>query len=420
MFSIAAIQLITAIFLVCYIPRILCWFASFKQQKKLVNHKKNKLALVIPARNEGETIIPLLKSIKRQTYSTENFDVFIIVKEKDDPVHEYAKMINAKVYVDEKQTSKGDCLDYGFKTILAKFPNKYDGYILVDADCILEDNFIEEMNNSMLSGADIINAKKLVKNYYEENQKNVNLVTSCNGLIWTLMDDMGNRWKSDHGLTTMTVTTGILFSKKIMQEWGGWNYRSTLTEDMELQRDCTVKGYKTFYYSHAKIYMEESPILSETNKRRSRWMNGLINADFIYAEDMLKKHSFKSLADNYFIFSLWIVYVYIALLLIIGVGSLAFSVFSVFSGNGFLHFFETGMLALSMVYLSFFIMTFVAILVDWDNIKLNNFGKLALLFVHPLFYMEYIRIVASTILIRKPMQWDEIKRLNSDPVSKVK
>jgi len=129
MIEIKLLKLVTFIFIILYIPRMHCWFASLKKQKRLYNLKNNKLALMIPARNEGKTIIPLLQSIKDQTYSNNNFEVFIIVKDAKDPVIEYAKMVNAKIFVDTTQTSKGDCLDYCIQHILHDYPNVFDGYV---------------------------------------------------------------------------------------------------------------------------------------------------------------------------------------------------------------------------------------------------------------------------------------------------
>ena len=246
MFSFGTVNLIFVVFVILYLPRIWCWFGSFKKQKRLYNSKKNKLALIIPARNEGKAVLSLFESIENQSYDRSNFDVFVVVKEYDDPVIEYAKAIGAEVFVDVNQTCKGDCLDSTIKILLKEKPGVYDGFLIVDADCVLDSKFMEEMNNAMESGADVINAKKLVKNYLPGNQQNCNWVTACNGLIWTFMDDMGNRWKSDHGFTTVTVTTGILFSKKLVEKWGGWIYRSTLTEDMELERDFCMRIIKSF------------------------------------------------------------------------------------------------------------------------------------------------------------------------------
>lgn len=412
MFSFGTVNIIFVVFVILYLPRIWCWFGSFKKQKRLYNSKKNKLALIIPARNEGKAVLSLFESIENQSYDRSNFDVFVVVKEYDDPVIEYAKAIGAEVFVDVNQTCKGDCLDSTIKTLLKEKPGVYDGFLIVDADCVLDSKFMEEMNNAMESGADVINAKKLVKNYLPGNQQNCNWVTACNGLIWTFMDDMGNRWKSDHGFTTMTVTTGILFSKKLVEKWGGWIYRSTLTEDMELERDCALQGYKTFYYSHAKIYMEESPSLEMTNRRRTRWMTGVTHSDLLYGPKLLKKEkSFRTIANNYYVLCLWVVYGFVASMIVIGSVNLIAGFIAMFSATYSLHYFAMTMYCFLGIYFIFFVLTAMAMFVSREQITLGFWDKIKLLFIHPLFYMKYISIVSKALINRKPQTWEVIERI---------
>ncbi|MBO5482977.1 MAG: glycosyltransferase family 2 protein [Spirochaetaceae bacterium] len=412
MFSFGTVNLIFVVFVILYLPRIWCWFGSFKKQKRLYNSKKNKLALIIPARNEGKAVLSLFESIENQSYDRSNFDVFVVVKEYDDPVIEYAKAIGAEVFVDVNQTCKGDCLDSTIKILLKEKPGVYDGFLIVDADCVLDSKFMEEMNNAMESGADVINAKKLVKNYLPGNQQNCNWVTACNGLIWTFMDDMGNRWKSDHGFTTMTVTTGILFSKKLVEKWGGWIYRSTLTEDMELERDCALQGYKTFYYSHAKIYMEESPSLEMTNRRRTRWMTGVTHSDLLYGPKLLKKEkSFRTIANNYYVLCLWVVYGFVVSMIVIGSVNLIAGFIAMFSATYSLHYFAMTLYCFLGIYFIFFVLTAMAMFVSREQITLGFWDKIKLLFIHPLFYMKYISIVSKALINRKPQTWEVIERI---------
>ena len=49
------------------------------------------------------------------------------------------------------------------RDILAKDPDYYDAYIIIDADCVLDKRYCEEMNNALSKGADVYSSKKLVK-----------------------------------------------------------------------------------------------------------------------------------------------------------------------------------------------------------------------------------------------------------------
>lgn len=404
---------ITIIFLILYFPRLIGWFGWIFPQKKLSCDRKHRFALIVPARDEGRAVLPLFQSIKEQSYGRECtkeagerlFDTYVIVKNPHDEVIDYAKEIGARVYVDEEQKSKGDCLDYCIRHILMS-GRKYDGYMIVDADCRLDADFMKNMNDALESGAQVITARKLVGNYkINECSHNVRSMTACNhitcqnGLIWSIIDELGNRFKSAMGFTTMPITTGILIRGDLVEEWGGWNYRQTLTEDMELLRDCACKGIRTFHYSYAKLYLEEAPSHADTNKRRTRWMTGMVEADRIYCRELFKRHGLWAFVDNYYILSLWIVYAYI--------GTLSAAVFfNIITLN-----FWQAAAAFLLIYIAFFALSVMAVLADWKNIGLSLAGKLGLMLMHPFFYMEYIFIVARAVLGLKPKSWEKIGRV---------
>lgn len=392
------IMAITILFLIVYFPRVAGWFAWMKPQGLLKADKQHRFALIVPARDEGRAVLPLFASIEAQSYKKEIFDTYVIVKNPNDEVIGYAKDINAYVYVDEEQKSKGDCLDYCIRHILAS-GRKYDGYIIVDADCRLDNGFLENMNDAMKTGAKVITGRKIAGNYTCGNRGAVNAVTCLNGLIWSIIDELGNRYKSAVGLTTMPITTGILICGDLVEEWGGWNYRQTLTEDMELLRDCACKGIKTFHYSYARLYLEEAPSHTDTNRRRTRWMTGMVEADRIYYRELFKRRGLWALIDNYYILSLWIVYIYIGVLSA-----------TVFYSLLTLHFPEA-LAAFLLIYTAFFALSVMAVLADWNNIGLSWVKKLCLMLIHPLFYMEYIFIVGRAVLGIKPESWEKIGRV---------
>ena len=398
--------------LITYMPRMRGWFASFKKQEKLVSKKQNKMAICIPARNESSVIVDLLKSIQKQTYSADNFDVYIMVQDPNDPTVELAKMVNATVYVVTDQTCKGDTIDYCFQDILKKYPNKYEGLIIVDADCIISETFMEEMNNSFASGRDVFQAKKNVKNYLSNDKKANSLVSSCNGIIWTLIDDMGNRYKSDINVTNMTIGTGIMIRTSLIKKLKGWPYRQTSTEDIEFMYDCAIHGVETYYNSHCIMYVEESTSLHVTNQRRWRWLKGVIDSDRIYRDRLDKVEGKKNRKNRYYTVALWPVFHYIAALVLFAFINIVLFIPLVSNGISFWYVpMCFGLGAIGVIYLSFWFMTLIALIVDRKNIKLPWYKRLAVLFVHPLFYMGYIRIVARAMLTKPGMKWDAIKRV---------
>lgn len=391
-----------AICLIGYIPRLRAWFYGFKKQKHLTKTKDNKIAIIIPARNESMVIGTLFDSIKNQTYK--NFDTFVIVKDPKDKTIEMAKEIGAITLVCENQTKKSDCLDYALKEALKK--NIYDAAFIIDADCFMDPKCMEELNNALASGKQIIQVKKRVKNFYMK-QKNANSIwSSCNGLIWTIIDDLGNKYKSAKGYTNMLIGTGIMIRMDVVKELNGWPYNQTLTEDIEFMNDAAIRGYSTFYYEHAIIYLEESTSLKVTNKRRTRWMDGVINSKRIY-NDRLKDASDK---NRYFVTALSPCFLFVGACLTYFILNMVIGLILFFlSSSLWIECFYLGLLSMGIIYASFFMLTLFILLTG--DIHRPWYQKILLLFVHPIFYMGYIRICLKVYLGLTSNKWEVIDRV---------
>ena len=388
--------------LISYMPRFRAWFYGFKKQKHLTKNKDNKIAIIIPARNESMVIGNLFDSIKKQTYK--NFDCYVIVKDPKDKTIEMAKEINAYSLVLENQTKKSDCLDYALKEAMKK--NIYDAAFIIDADCFMDSKCMEELNNALSTGKQIIQVKKRVKNFYMKNKKANSIWSSCNGLIWTIIDDLGNKYKSAKGITNMLIGTGIMIRMDVVKELNGWPYNETLTEDIEFMNDAAIKGYSTFYYEHAIIYLEESTSLRVTNKRRTRWMDGVINSKRIY-NDRLKEANDK---NRYFVTALSPCFLFIGTCLIYSILNLIFGAVLFFSGSElWIECFLLSLLSFGIIYLAFFILTLFILLTG--DIKRPWYEKILLLFIHPIFYMGYIRIVLKVYLGLSSNKWEVIDRV---------
>ena len=180
-YSLKAFILVGSISLLYYLPRVYAWFFGRKPQEILSNKKKNRIAVLVPARDESSVIDAFFQSANRQTYDREFFDFHVIVKDPLDQTVFMAAQNNARVHVVNNQNKKGDALDACLKTLLKENKNYYDSYLIIDADCMMHEKCLEEFNNAMASGRQIIQAKKLVKNYINKNRDSVTMATKCNG-----------------------------------------------------------------------------------------------------------------------------------------------------------------------------------------------------------------------------------------------
>lgn len=410
--DILVVYLVIIVFLIIiYLPRFRAWFGSMKKQKRIYNDKNNNIALLIPARDEIVVVPAMIESLKSQTYK--NFTPYFIVKSKNDPSIKLIEEAGYVAFVCRTQKCKGDALDFALQEILKEDKDKFDNYLIIDADCLLDKDCLLEMNNACASGKDVIQSKRLVKNFLSKNPKDNNWVTKCNGIIWTLIDGMGNRYKSDHNITAMTIGTGIMLSKRVVNELGGWPYRKTLTEDIEFMYDATLRGYETFFYSYAHLYLEESPSYRATNTRRTRWMTGVVDSKRLYNDRLQNEMITKKQKQNkYFTTGLNTVYWLIGISALFCIVSLISTVIAYFVSPGiYLSTLRNAIVSFGVIYFSFFIMTVFAVIIDHKYIKIPWYEKIMLCFIHPFFYMGYIKIVFKAFFNLNTSKWEVIERV---------
>ena len=406
------------IILLSYIPKIVCWCYGFKKQKKLFNPKKNKIALLIPAKNESECIGMLLDSINKQTYPQDCFDNFVVVDNDADPTIEIVKnkLKNFDCIVEPNQTCKADALDSLIKHIFATKGEIYDAYIIVDADAYLDERFVEEMNNALVTNADVIICKKRVKNWESKNKKNRTLFANLSGLTFTGVDTMGNKYKSDHGYALTMCGQGMLLSKKFMAKYKGFPFKS-ICEDVEIGIHAMLGDFKELYYEHAILYSEEPISHKEYNKRRYRWLKGFFENNQKYHKQLMDK-TFKQgkvvRANLKYLFELVPVYCFIGL-------TVAASLFFLFAGivlavlksnlTGQAFAFAALMICLIYVVIALFNLINVA---EEDSKKLTFSEKLAIVFLGPIITFEYVIVLFKTINKNYTVNWDHIERIKFD------
>lgn len=409
------VYLVAQIFLIlCYVPRITLWFKGYKKQDYLTNPHKNKIALLLPARNEGDIIENLLISIKNQTYPKNLFDVFVIVQNSSDKTIELTKehLPNAFVQVVEHQTKKADALDSCIKTILNK-NIKYDDYVIVDADNILTPTFLEQMNNALITGADIVIPRKRVKNWESSNKKNRSIWSNCSALTWQAVDTMGNKGKTLKNYSLALCGQGMLINGKIIEKLKGYPFNS-LIEDYEISVECMRNNYKQFYYEHAELFAEEPITHKEYNKRRARWLKGFVQVSRKYNKE-IKKLTFKNgkikKENLYFLYGVTPVYVMFTLSILAFLAFLISGVVLLCNHNtNYSTLLLYSLIPLIVSYIQLFIHGIMCITQDKDINKMTTWEKIKVVICYPIIVSEYIWIFFLAF-IKTDENWKPIERI---------
>jgi len=417
----AAIQLIAVLL---YLPHVHWWFESRRPQERLHAEKQRRFALLIPARDESKAIAPLLDSVKRQTYPASLIDVHVIVKDPDDPTIGMvrAALPDAVIQVVPNQKRKAEAMDACMQTILntGRAP---DAYLIVDADCLLAANYVEEMNNAMESGADVIIPRKLIKNWLSDKKEYRTLYANCSAMTYTGVDDMGNKSKSKRGYPLALCGQGMLIGARVVENLGGYPFRS-LTEDYELAVECMRRGYGQLYYEYAEIYSEEPLTRREYNKRRIRWLKGFTQFNKTYGGEvkaMTFGHGKPDPGKLHFLYDLYPVYALLGSDGIFFAAMLILAAVRAFAGaGGAFTALLWSLMPLGTAYLELFVFGAAQLLVSRGVNRMTRREKIQFLFLFPFVSIEYAWIfaLALTTTVRAD-DWAPIARMsiNSDEVS---
>ncbi|MEE0027929.1 MAG: glycosyltransferase family 2 protein, partial [Atopobiaceae bacterium] len=125
-----------------------------KGMVKLPPAKKNHTyAFVIAAHNEEPVIGNLVRSILTQDYDGE-IGCFVVADNCTDTTAELAEQAGAVAWRRDDLVRKGKswALDYAFARILDEYGDKYEAFIVMDADNILAPNYLKIMNDAFDEG----------------------------------------------------------------------------------------------------------------------------------------------------------------------------------------------------------------------------------------------------------------------------
>ena len=213
---------ISVIFILCYSYQFL--YILVPVLKKAKPHKEEQAhnyAVLISARNEQAVIGNLLDSIARQAYERGSVTVFVVADNCTDDTARVASEHGAVVFerFDTSRVGKGYALAWLMERIDERYPGKpFDGYFVFDADNVLEDSYIAEMNRTFSDGYEVVTSYRNSKNYGDN-------WISAGYALWFLRESQFlNRCRARLGTSAAVSGTGFLFSRRAIDECGGWHF----------------------------------------------------------------------------------------------------------------------------------------------------------------------------------------------------
>lgn len=381
----------------------------FKKQKPhCATAVMHRYGVLISARNEQSVIAHLIQNICNQNYPRNLVTVFVVADNCTDNTAMVSRDAGAVVYerFNKHQVGKGYALDFLLTKISEDYPkDAFDGFFVFDADNLLDENYIAEMNKTFSQGHRIITSYRNSKNY-DDNW------ISAGYSLWFLRESQFlNNSRMLLGTSCAVSGTGFLVHKEIIEKNGGWKF-FLLTEDIEFSVHSIINGERIAFCKTAVLYDEQPTDFGQSWRQRLRWAKGFLQVFRKYgarlAKSIFTKRSFSS-------YDMTMVILPALFLTMFGVMcNIGAILVGAILGYDVSYLLNSLLWTCIDGYLLLFAVGAITLISEWKQIHCKPINKIAHLFTFPIFEFTYIPIALAALFKRvewKPIFHKEVKTL---------
>ena len=391
---------IMALFFVCYSYQFFYVAVALLKRKKFTCRNENhRIAVLIAARNEENVIGQLLDSIHAQkNYPMDHVDIYVGADNCTDDTARVARERGAIVFErhDTVHVGKGYVLNEMLKRIKRPGRKHYDAYLVLDADHILDPDFLSEIEKVYSSGYEIVTCYRNSKNYGDN-------WISAGYALWFLREAQYlNNARMRLGSSCAVSGTGFLFSDGVLEACGGWNF-FLLTEDIEFTIDNVVRGEKVGYAAGAVLYDEQPTSFAQSWRQRMRWSKGYLQVFRKYASELFSGIARGSFSCYDMTMNIMPAAVLTGVSVVVNIGA---AIANATSGGSMAVLAVSVLQTLMSLYLTLFVLGAITTVTEWKNIRCAAWKKVLYAFTFPLFMLTYVPICIASLFTK--VEWKPI------------
>ncbi|PWL39424.1 N-glycosyltransferase [Flagellimonas aquimarina] len=240
-------------------------FKARKRNEVLL--KERKFAVLIPGYKEDNVIVEVAKSALQQSYPSELYDVVIIADSfLESTLNDLKQLPIRLVEVSFEKSTKSKALNQAMKVI----GDAYDVALILDADNIMEDQFIEKVNNAFNQGYKVVQGHRIAKN-----------TNTSFAILDAISEEINNHiFRKGHrvlGLSSALIGSGMAFDYYFFKNTMS-NVNAVGGFDKELELKLLKNRTKIEYLNNALVLDEKVQKPDVFSNQRKRWLS----AQFIY------------------------------------------------------------------------------------------------------------------------------------------
>ncbi|PEA88697.1 glycosyltransferase family 2 protein [Bacillus thuringiensis] len=240
-----------------------------KRDYEIVPDQK-KFVFVVPAHNEEAVIGPTIESLINQNYNPDLFDIVIIADNCTDKTvdiiqsYERAHAFINKSTPDEPRGKPHAIAKY----IASNHWKNYDYIAFIDADNIVDKNYLREMNSQLVARPNLT----VIQGYLGIKNVATSITASGYAAVYFITNRAVQYANYRLGWNAAIGGTGFVLNTHYLEK-RGWNPRS-YTEDFELQVELSMVGEKSGWNHFAIVHDEKPNSFIASHHQRTRWAQG--------------------------------------------------------------------------------------------------------------------------------------------------
>ena len=368
----------------------------------------HRYAAVISARNEEGVIGELIQCLTHQHYPEGYLDVYVVADNCTDRTAQVAREAGAFVYerFNQSKKGKGYALDDLFRSLAREGRDQYDGYMIFDADNLVDPEFTAEMNKMFDTGK-----YSAITCYRNSRNFGANWI-SAGYAVWFLREARFlNAPRMKLGTNCHVSGTGFLVSADVIRANGGWPFH-LLTEDIEFSVSCALQGRRIGYCEKAVIYDEQPTSFGQSWTQRMRWSKGFYQVDVKYGQALAKGFFQKPGRRSWSCYDMLMT---VAPGMLLTLALVAFNLMVCLASWGQPRHMIPLILdtALGFVwsavcnfYVGLLIYGLLTVLCEWRQIQIPGYKKLLYIATFPVFMFTYVPI--SLVALVRKVEWKPI------------
>ena len=232
----------------------------YKEKKPSNSKKKRRFLVLIPAYKEDVVIVDVAKDALNQDYPKELYDVYVIADQLKKKTVEQIRSFSVNVLeVSFKISTKAKSINKALEAA----GEDYDAVVILDADNLMDTNFLSRSNDLMNDGAYAIQGHRIAKN-----------IDARFSTLDAISEEINNSiFRKGHvavGLSSALIGSGMALEYKLYRRIMA--QADTFAEDKELEFKLILEKHPIEYLEDVHIYDEKVSKAEVFVNQRSRWL----------------------------------------------------------------------------------------------------------------------------------------------------